>query len=111
MDKIVTLAYMGHKRQRNPAIKVLQQAVATNSPSRIRKDHSDLWAQYKNNLQTVYCKRMLLLVSACEPDWSLQWNTTIQFLGTDLHRGASLINNLLSVEEKAFKSTDPIIRR
>ncbi|XP_026828469.1 telomere-associated protein RIF1 isoform X2 [Ooceraea biroi] len=111
MDKIVTLAYMGHKRQRNPAIKVLQQAVATNSSARIRKDYSDLWLQYKTNLQSIYCKRMLLLVTACEPDWSVQWNTTIQFLGTDLHRGASLINNLLSVEEKAFKSTDPIIRR
>ncbi|EFN73980.1 Telomere-associated protein RIF1 [Camponotus floridanus] len=111
MDKIIILAYMGHKRQRGPALKVLQQAVATNSSSRIRKDYPNLWTQYKTNLQSTYCKRMLLLVAACDPDWTIQWNTTIQFLATDLHRGATLINNLLSVEEKAFKSTDPIIRR
>ncbi|KYN11345.1 Telomere-associated protein RIF1 [Trachymyrmex cornetzi] len=111
MDKVVTLAYMGHKRQRGPALKLLQQALTTNSSAHIRKEYPDVWAQYKTNLQSAYYKRMLLLVAACELDWTTQWNTTIQFLGTDLHRGASLINNLLSVEEKAFKSTDPIIRR
>ncbi|XP_071567405.1 uncharacterized protein [Temnothorax nylanderi] len=111
MDKIITLAYMGHKRQRGHALKVLQQAITTNSAAHIRKDYPDVWAQYKTNLQSTYYKRMLLLVAACELDWTTQWNTTIQFLGTDLHRGASLINNLLSVEEKAFKSIDPIIRR
>lgn len=102
---------MGHKRQRGPALKVLQQAVAINISLRICEDYPVLWAKYKENLQSTYCKRMLLLVTVCDPDWTIQWNTTIQFLGTDLHRGASLINNLLSVEEKAFKSTDPIIRR
>lgn len=102
---------MGHKRQRGFALKVLQQTVGNNTSLRICKDHPDIWAQYKNNLQSMYCKRMLLLVAACEPDWTTQWNITIQFLGTDLHRGAGLINNLLSVEEKAFKSTDAIIRR
>lgn len=111
MDKIVTLAYMGHKLQRGLALKVLQESIATNSSLRIRKDHPDLWTQYKTNLQSMYCKRMSLLVAALEPDWTSQWNITIQFLGTDLHRGAGLINNLLSVEEKAFKSTDAIIRR
>lgn len=111
MSKVVTLAYMGHKRQRGSALKVLQQAVAFNSSSRIYKNHSELWTQYKLNLQSAYCKRMLLLVEACETDWSIQWNITIQLLGADLHRGANLINNLLSVEEKAFKSTDAIVRR
>ncbi|KYN04288.1 Telomere-associated protein RIF1 [Cyphomyrmex costatus] len=111
MDKVVTLAYMGHKHQRGPALKLLQQALTTNSSAHIRKEYPDVWAQYKTNLQSAYYKRMLLLVMACELDWTIQWNTTIQFLGTDLHRGASLINNLLSVEEKAFKSTDPVIRR
>ncbi|KAG5333581.1 RIF1 protein, partial [Acromyrmex heyeri] len=111
MDKVVTLAYMGHKRQRGPALKLLQQALTTNSSAHIRKEYPDVWTQYKTNLQSAYYKRMLLLVAACELDWTTQWNTTIQFLGTDLHRGANLINNLLSVEEKAFKSTDPIIRR
>ncbi|XP_011698033.1 PREDICTED: telomere-associated protein RIF1 isoform X2 [Wasmannia auropunctata] len=111
MDKIVMLAYMGHKRQRGSALKLLQQAITTNSPSHIRKDYPNLWAQYKTNLQSTYYKRMLVLVAACDVDWTTQWNITIQFLGTDLHRGASLINNLLSVEEKAFKSIDPLIRR
>ncbi|KYM84449.1 Telomere-associated protein RIF1 [Atta colombica] len=111
MDKVVTLAYMGHKRQRGPALKLLQQALTTNSSAHICKEYPDIWTQYKTNLQSAYYKRMLLLVAACELDWTTQWNTTIQFLGTDLHRGANLINNLLSVEEKAFKSTDPIIRR
>ncbi|EFN87937.1 Telomere-associated protein RIF1 [Harpegnathos saltator] len=111
MDKVVTLAYMGHKRQRGIALKVMQQAIATNSSLRICKEYPELWAQYKSNLQSVYCKRMFLLVAACETDWSIQWNITIQLLGADLHRGANLINSLLSVEEKAFKSTDTIIRR
>ncbi|XP_011877045.1 PREDICTED: telomere-associated protein RIF1-like isoform X2 [Vollenhovia emeryi] len=111
MDKVVTLAYMGHKRQRGPALKVLQQAIATDSATHVRKNWPELWEQYKANLQSIYYKRMLLLVAACDLDWTTQWNTTIQFIGTDLHRGAGLINNLLSVEEKAFKSIDPIIRR
>ncbi|KAG7210962.1 hypothetical protein KM043_016334 [Ampulex compressa] len=111
MDKVMVLAYMGHKRQRGPALKVLQQAVTTNIASHIRTDFPDAWNRYKSTLQSIYCKRMLLLVGGCEMDWATQWNVSIQFLGTDLHRGAGLINNLLSVEERAFKSTDTIIRR
>ncbi|XP_076177307.1 uncharacterized protein LOC143151700 isoform X2 [Ptiloglossa arizonensis] len=111
LDKIMILAYMGHKRQRGPALKLLQQALATDILSHVRTKLSDAWSQYKVALQSIYCKRMLLLVSVCELDWATQWNVSIQFLGVDLHRGAGLINNLLSVEEKAFKSTDTIIRR
>ncbi|XP_076234263.1 uncharacterized protein LOC143179108 [Calliopsis andreniformis] len=111
LDKVMVLAYMGHKRQRGPALKLLQQALATNIISHVRTKLVDAWARYKAALQSAYCKRMLLLVSACETDWATQWNISIQFLGVDLHRGAGLINNLLSVEEKAFKSTDTIIRR
>ncbi|KZC05364.1 Telomere-associated protein RIF1 [Dufourea novaeangliae] len=111
LDKIMLLAYMGHKRQRGPALKLLQQALATDVTSHIRTKLSDAWAEYKAALQSMYCKRMLLLVSACELDWTTQWNISIQFLGVDLHRGAGLINNLLSVEEKAFKSIDTVIRR
>ncbi|XP_053989570.1 telomere-associated protein RIF1-like [Hylaeus volcanicus] len=111
LDKIMVLAYMGHKRQRAPALNLLQQALATDIASHVRNKLPEEWAQYKTALQSVYCKRMLLLVSMCELDWATQWNVSIQFLGVDLHRGAGLINNLLSVEEKAFKSTDTIIRR
>ncbi|XP_017755481.1 PREDICTED: telomere-associated protein RIF1-like [Eufriesea mexicana] len=111
MDKITLLAYMGHKRQRGPALKLLQQALATNMLSHVRTKLTSAWTRYIAALQSTYCKRMLLLVSGCELDWATQWNVSIQFLGMDLHRGAGLINNLLSVEEKAFKSTDAIIRR
>lgn len=105
------LAYMGHKRQRGGALKLLQQSLATNILSHVRTKLPNIWAQYKLALQTTYCKRMLLLVSACELDWATQWNISIQFLGVDLHKGAGLINDLLSIEEKAFKSTDTITRR
>ncbi|CAD1476498.1 unnamed protein product, partial [Heterotrigona itama] len=111
MDKVMLLAYMGHKRQRGPALKLLQQALATNMISHVRTKLTSTWNQYVATLQSTYCKRMLLLVSACELDWATQWNVSIQFLGVDLHRGAGLINNLLSVEEKAFKSTDTVTRR
>ncbi|XP_068983726.1 telomere-associated protein RIF1-like isoform X1 [Bombus flavifrons] len=111
MDKVILLAYMGHKRQRGPALKLLQQALATNIVSHVRTKLAPAWTRYIATLQSTYCKRMLLLVSTCELDWATQWNVSIQFLGVDLHRGAGLINNLLSVEEKAFKSTDTIIRR
>ncbi|XP_017876374.1 telomere-associated protein RIF1-like [Ceratina calcarata] len=111
MDKVVLLAYMGHKRQRGPALKLLQQALATDIVTHVHTKLPNVWNQYVAALQSTYWKRMLLLVSACELDWATQWNISIQFLGMHLHRGASLINNLLSVEEKAFKSTDTIIRR
>ncbi|XP_076766359.1 uncharacterized protein LOC143433108 isoform X2 [Xylocopa sonorina] len=111
MDKVILLAYMGHKRQRGPALKLLQQALATDVLSHVRTKLATAWSRYITALQSTYCKRMLLLVSACEIDWATQWNVSIQFLGVDLHRGAGLINNLLSVEEKAFKSTDTITRR
>ncbi|XP_076656705.1 uncharacterized protein LOC143361301 [Halictus rubicundus] len=111
LDKIMLLAYMGHKRQRSHALKLLEQSLATDITSYIRTKLPEAWAQYKSSLQSTYCKRMLLLVSTCELDWATQWNISIQFLGVDLHRGAGLINNLLSVEEKAFKSVDTVIRR
>ncbi|XP_046745702.1 telomere-associated protein RIF1 [Diprion similis] len=108
LDKVATLAYMGHKRQRGPAIQVLQ---VPNMGNRIRTSSPSVWQDYKTMLQNTYCKRMSILVSACEPDWSVLWTTSIQLLGTELHRGAGLINNLLSVEEKAFKSVDTVVRR
>ncbi|XP_015598069.1 telomere-associated protein RIF1 isoform X2 [Cephus cinctus] len=111
MSKVITLAYMGHKRQRRSAIRLLQQAVETDLGSNIRNNFLDIWQRYKTMLQSVYCKRIALLVEVSDPDWASLWNISVQLLGTDLHHGANLINNLLSVEEKAFKSTDTIIRR
>lgn len=111
MDKVVILAYMGHKRQRVSAIKLLYQAVGTDLGTHVKTRHAEAWMKYKNDLQGSYSTRMALLVKACELDWASQWSISIQLLGTDLHRGAMLINNLLSVEERAFKSTDTTVRR
>lgn len=105
---MTTLAYMGHKRQRAVAIKILQ---LPNMGNYMRTTSPAIWQEFKTMLQNMYCLRMTVLVGACEPDWSLLWTTSIQLLGTDLHRGAGLINNLLSVEEKAFKSVDTIVRK
>ncbi|XP_012282506.1 telomere-associated protein RIF1 [Orussus abietinus] len=111
MDPIIKLAYMGHKRHRSSALKLLQQTMNSGIGTYARENHGDLWLQYKNLLQSTYYKRMALLVSACNLDWATQWTLSLLLLGTDLHRGAGLINNLLSVEEKAFKSTDTTVRR
>ena len=105
------LVYMGHKRQRAPAIKVLLEAIDANLGTHVKTKYLDVWTNYKNDLQGPYSARMALLVKACDRDWADQWAISIRLLGTDLHRGATLINALLVVEEKAFKATDPIDRR
>lgn len=111
MDKIITLAYMGNKQQRNAALQLLSNAMKSNLATHVRNKFPDIWTQYKKTLQSTYCQRMSLLVQSGNLDWSIQWNLSIQILGTDLHRAAGLTNNLLSVEEKAFKSNDTVTRR
>lgn len=111
MDKIVTLMYMGLKHQRLSASKVFYSAIVSDLGSRVRQALPNAWVNYKKSLQEIYWNRMCLLVSACYLDWATLWNYSIQLLGKDLHRGAGLINNLLSVEEKAFKSSDTNIRK
>ena len=111
MDKVVTLAYMGLKHQREAALKVFQDAIKANIGTRVRQMSPNTWIAFKKMLQDTFSARMCLLVAACCSDWSNLWNSSIEFLGRDLHRGAGLINNLLSVEEKAFKSSDTNIRR
>ncbi|XP_008545968.1 uncharacterized protein LOC103570131 [Microplitis demolitor] len=110
MDKVVTLLYMGHKKQRTISINLFTTALKTDIRSYIRQHHEETWTTYRSNLQNVFYTRMQSLVKASEPDWWFQWCLSIQALGTDLHRGADLINNLLSVEERAFKSPDMSIR-
>ncbi|XP_057335681.1 telomere-associated protein RIF1 [Microplitis mediator] len=110
LDKVVTLLYMGHKKQRTPSINLFTTALKTDIRSYIQQNHEETWTIYRSNLQNVYCTRMLSLVKASEPDWWFQWCLSIQALGTDLHRGADLINILLSVEERAFKSPDMSLR-
>ena len=111
MDKILTLVYMGLKRQREPALKLFKEAIDSGTGFRVRQMSPNSWILYKKSLQDFYCTRMCLLVTAGYYDWADQWNCSIQLLGKDLHRGAGLINNLLSVEEKAFKSSDTNIRK
>ncbi|XP_043271304.1 telomere-associated protein RIF1 isoform X2 [Venturia canescens] len=111
MNKVMTLAYMGHERQRSPAIKLLFQAIDSDLSTRIKTKEPNVYSKYKNDIEGPYCARMMLLVKARETDWAKLWAISVQILGTDLHRGASLINKLLSVEERAFKSTDTMIRR
>lgn len=111
MDKIVTLVYMGLKHQRHSALKVFYEAIQSDLGSRVRLMLPNAWIGYKKSLQDIYWNRMCLLVSGCYLDWATLWNYSIQLLGKDLHRGAGLINNLLSVEEKAFKSPDTNIRK
>jgi hypothetical protein len=107
MEKIIIMAYLGHRRQRTHALLVLQQAVKSQLGIRVRSVHREIWEKYKETLQNVYCKRMTLLVNASDHDWATQWETSITFIGTDLHRGSGLVNSLLKVEELAFKSADP----
>lgn len=111
MDKAVTLAYMGHKRQRPSAIELLFQAIESNFSERVKTKLANVYSKYKNNVEGPYSTRMMLLVKACDRDWSRLWAISIRILGTDIHRGAGLINKLLSVEERAFKSTDTAVRR
>lgn len=107
MEKVIVLAYMGHRRQRTQALIVLQQAVSNELGLRVSSLQKDLWEKYKVTLQSVYCRRMTMLVTACEQDWATQWETSITLIGKDLHRGSGLVNSLLKVEEFAFKSADP----
>lgn len=107
----MNLVYMGLKSQREPALKLFDDAVKADIGIRVRHMSPNSWIAYKKILQDTYSARMCLLVASFYPDWANLWNSSIELLGRDLHRGAGLINNLLSVEEKAFKSSDTNIRR
>ncbi|XP_064115698.1 telomere-associated protein RIF1-like isoform X2 [Macrobrachium nipponense] len=56
------------------------------------------------------CKKMRELVSKDSTDILRGWRLIVQILGTVLHKGTSLINDLLEVVEKGFKSTTPTVR-
>ncbi|KAJ8683442.1 hypothetical protein QAD02_019234 [Eretmocerus hayati] len=107
MEKVLPVAYMGYRKQRYPAIKILQESAKNDLGIRVKSLHSELWEGYKTTLQNVYCKRMTVLVNSGDTDWAPLWEFSITFIGTDLHRGSGLVNSLLKVEELAFKSADP----
>lgn len=107
MDKVVLLANMGHSKQRSGALMVFEQAVKNDLGMRVKSMHKIVWEIYKTTLQNYYCKRMAILVNSGTLDWASLWETTITFIGTDLHRGSGLVNSLLKVEEHAFRSADP----
>lgn len=101
---------MGHKRQRHPALILLEQALKCDISSNILQHHVDPWKKFKDDLKNKYCQRMKALMSAKDLDWTSQWCYSIKLLGTDVQKGIGVVNSLLSVEEKAFKSSDANIR-
>lgn len=111
-DKIILLSYMGFSQQRKSAHELLSTAMKTNLVSYIQEHSPKLWHSYKDNLSKIYCPRMHVLIQTKEYDWASQWTLSVQLLGMELHRGgAGLINPLLGIEEKAFKSSDNRIRK
>ncbi|XP_044004006.1 telomere-associated protein RIF1 [Aphidius gifuensis] len=111
-DKIILLAYMGFAQQRKLALELLSTALKTNLVAYMQVSSPKLWLIYKDDLSKMYCPRMDLLIKSKEYDWATQWSLSVQILGIDLHRGgAGLINPLLGIEEKAFKSSDNRIRK
>lgn len=111
MDKVVKLAYMGHKKQRSPALAFMKKAVDEGTLLQVKTSSPELWLRYKTNVRDMYSLRMSTLVTAANPDWQLQWYISVKLMGRDLHKGAWVINSLLKVEETAFKSGDALVRR
>ncbi|XP_063975957.1 telomere-associated protein RIF1 [Diachasmimorpha longicaudata] len=111
LEKIATLAYMGYSKQRDPALKLLETAVSQGLVPYTREKHPSSWQAFKTNLSDVFSPRMTLLVSYKYAIWSSLWSLTIRMLGTEAHKNSALINELLLVEEKAFKSSETEVRK
>ncbi|XP_015119364.1 uncharacterized protein LOC107042716 [Diachasma alloeum] len=111
LDKVATLAYMGHSKQRDPALKLLKTAVSQGLVAHVREKFPTSWQAFKANLSEVFSPRMTLLVSYKYAIWSSLWSLTIKMLGTEAHKNSALINELLLVEEKAFKSSETEVRK
>ncbi|XP_071537913.1 uncharacterized protein [Panulirus ornatus] len=62
------------------------------------------------DLKTHHCKQMNHLVGEECIDILKEWRIIVKMLGKELHPGTSLINGLLEVVEKGFKSYKPEIR-
>lgn len=73
-------------------------------------DKSDILKIIIPDLKTQHCKQMNRLVVEESIDMLRQWRIIVQVLGKELHPGTSLINVLLEVVEKAFKSSKPEVR-
>ncbi|KAK8725168.1 hypothetical protein OTU49_010733 [Cherax quadricarinatus] len=71
---------------------------------------SDILKMIIPDLKAHNCKRMNRLVTEDCTDILKEWKMIVQFLGKELHPGTSLINGLLEVVEKGFKSSKPEIR-
>ncbi|XP_068244137.1 telomere-associated protein RIF1-like [Palaemon carinicauda] len=56
------------------------------------------------------CKKMIDLVNKDSTDILRGWRLIVQVLGSVLHKGTSLINDLLEIVEKGFKSSTPAVR-
>ncbi|XP_011307690.1 telomere-associated protein RIF1 [Fopius arisanus] len=111
LEKITILAYMGYSKQREQALKLLELAVCQGLVTYIREKHPTAWTAFKANLAEVFSPRMMLLVTYKYSIWSSLWSLTIKMLGTEAHKNSALINELLLVEEKAFKSSETEVRK
>ncbi|KAK4310700.1 hypothetical protein Pmani_017758 [Petrolisthes manimaculis] len=99
------------------AVKVRTAALASVKRT-VELLQSSLYSTYRQSviqpiildLKTNLAKDMHHLLNDESPDILQEWKVTVQFLGVDLHTGTSLINSLLEVIEKAFKSSKSEIR-
>ncbi|XP_042870341.1 telomere-associated protein RIF1-like isoform X2 [Penaeus japonicus] len=71
---------------------------------------SDILKLIIPDLKTKHCKTMNRLIGAEYTDILKEWRLIVEILGKELHPGTSLINGLLEVVEKGFKSLKAEIR-
>ncbi|XP_042219297.1 telomere-associated protein RIF1-like [Homarus americanus] len=71
---------------------------------------SDIVKMIIPDIKTQYCKQMNRLVVMECVDVFESWRMVVHLLGKELHSGLLLINSLLEVIEKGFKSPNPVIR-
>ncbi|XP_037792042.1 telomere-associated protein RIF1-like [Penaeus monodon] len=71
---------------------------------------SDILKLIIPDLKAKHCKTMNRLIGAECTDVLKEWRLIVEILGKELHPGTSLINGLLEVVEKGFKSVKAEIR-
>lgn len=111
LDNITDLAFAGQSAQRGPAVALLTVTMKHNLIPYMQSNHQVAWSQFKTRLERVYCSRILGLVDAKIADWSDLWCLGIKSLSSDLQKDEALLNGLLKIVEKAFKSTNMDIRK
>ncbi|XP_071446237.1 telomere-associated protein RIF1-like [Hetaerina americana] len=59
-----------------------------------------------NNLVPSKYSRMLVDMILTDKNWAVIWRLLVEMLGKRLHTSSALVNSLLAVEEKAFKTSN-----